>query len=286
LADPSRRALAAFSKRLAELRRSVEPRSQTRFAARLGAGWDQSKVSRIERGDRFPTDGELEAWASETGADPGELMAMRDSARAEHAAYATFRDLYAQAGGAAAYQDAIGEMERAAKRIGQYQPALVLGLLQTADYARELLHLEGGPAAHGASEDDIGHMIASRLRRQAIVHESGRQAALLMGEAALRARFASVEVMRGQCEHIARLAETAPAAVIGIVPFAAQIPVVAITGWSVTDDLVQIETEGGDLPIADPAEVERYWRYTQLMREVAMIRSDAAALCREIGESL
>ena len=84
-------------------------------------------------------------------------------------------------------------------------------------------------------------------------------------------------------EHIARLAESLTTAVIGIIPFAARMPVYGVTGWVILDDLVTIETEGGDLEIADPEEAGRYWRYTELLRDIALTGSEAGAFCRQVA---
>lgn len=129
---------------------------------------------------------------------------------------------------------------------------LVLGIVQTADYAREMLHLPSGLADFGAGEEEIGRMIASRLRRQALLHEPGREITVLMGEGALRTRVASPATMQAQREHIARLAETLTTATIAIVPFSVQAPVATLHGWALLDDLVTIETKAGALEIADP----------------------------------
>ena len=51
-------------------------------------------------------------------------------------------------------------------------------------------------------------MIASRLRRQAILYEPGRDITLLIGEAALHTRLATPVSMLAQLDHLARLAET------------------------------------------------------------------------------
>ena len=160
---------------------------------------------------------------------------------------------------------------------------LVPGILQTADYARELLHLPTGPAASGASEEQISRMIASRLRRQAILHEPGRDITILIGEGALRTRIASPPVMHAQREHIARLAETLTTARIAIVPFTAKAPIATLNGWGITDDLASIETDAGELEIADPEHVERYWHYTRLLLDIAATNDDAATLCRSIN---
>lgn len=278
---PTHRARAGLVERLRELRASTGLTGAD-FAEHLGTGWGQSKVSRIETGRRLPSSTDVEAWAAATGADAQELLGLLSRAKSE---YATFRELYADAGGAHLLQDVIGESESAARVIAQYQPVLVLGILQTADYAREMLHLQTGPAdTGGASEDEIAHMIASRLRRQALLYEPGREVTLLMGEGALHTRVASPATMRAQLGHIAHLAETLTTATIGIVPFAAPAPVAVLNGWTVQDDLVTVETDGGDLEIADPEEVERYQRRTRLMLDAAVTGAAAARLCRQIAD--
>jgi transcriptional regulator with XRE-family HTH domain len=279
LATPTQRARQALTERLRQLRRSTGD-TGTQFADRLGAGWGQPKVSKIETGKQLPTRTDLQAWAAATDADTAELLELLDRARIE---YATFRERYGELAGADRLQDAIGAAETAATRIAHYEPVLVPGILQTADYARELLHLPTGPAQSGASEEEISRMIASRLRRQAILYEPGRDITLLMGEGALRTRIASPATMQAQREHIARLAETLATATIGIVPFTAQAPIATLNGWSLTDDLATIETDAGNLEIADPEHVERYWHHTRLLLDRAATGNDAATLCRRIN---
>jgi transcriptional regulator with XRE-family HTH domain len=281
LATPTRQARQALTERLHDLRRSTGA-TGAQFAERLGAGWGQPKVSKIETGKQLPTAADIRAWTAAAGADAGELLELLDRARVE---YSTFRERYRELGGADHLQDAIAAAELAATRIAHYEPVLVPGILQAADYARELLQLPSGPARSGASDQQISRMIASRLRRQAILYEPGRDITLLMGEGALRTRIATPATMHAQREHIARLAETLTTATIGIVPFAAQAPIATLHGWSLTDDLVTIETDAGNLEIADPDHVQTYWHHTQLLLDTAATGRDAAALCRHISEA-
>jgi transcriptional regulator with XRE-family HTH domain len=231
LATPTQRAREALTERLRQIRRSTGA-TGAQFAGRLGDGWGQPKVSKIETGKQLPTPAEIEAWAATADAPAGELLDLLDRARIE---YATFRDRFVELAGADRVQDAIGAAELAATRIAHYEPILVPGILQTADYARELLHLPSGPARSGASEEEINRMIASRLRRQAILYEPGRDITLILGEGALRTRVATPATMHAQREHIARLAETLSTATIGILPFAAQAPIATLHGWLLTD---------------------------------------------------
>jgi len=240
-------------------------------------------VSKLDTGKRLPSQADLEAWAAVTGADQVELLTLLAQARRE---YATIQDLYAQAGGADAHQSAIGAAEQAATRIAQFQPTMILGLLQTGQYAHELLHLAGGPAEI-TSKDDIARMIASRMRRAAILYEPGREVTLLMGEAAIRTRLTSSGTMRDQLAHLARVAETTPSNVtVGIVPFSRPWPVAPLGGWTLRDDLLTLEHAGGDLELADPAEVDRYWRNRGLLLEVAATGSDAAELCKRAAAQI
>jgi hypothetical protein len=162
---------------------------------------------------------------------------------------------------------------------------LIPGILQTADYARELLNLPSGPAQSGATDEEISRMIASRLRRQAILYEPGRDITLLIGEAALRTRLATPATMRAQLDHLARLAETLTTVKIAVVPFTVQAPIATLNGWGITDDLVTVETDAGTVEIADPEHVQRYWHHTHLLLDVALTGDDAAALCRRITEA-
>lgn len=292
MAAPGWHAREALATRLKELR-DATGLNQAEFAQRLGAGWDQPKVSRIEvlakreeRKGRVPSRADLEAWAAATGAGLEELAGLRRRAEIERDLIASFKDRFAKEGGAEQHQRAIAAAEAASGRLAFCYPLIVPGIVQTADYAREMLHLDGGPATYGSSEDDISRMIAARLRRQPVLHEPGRQITVLIGEAALRSRVASPETMRMQCEHVASLATSLRTATIGIIPFSAQLPFASISAWSILDDIVLIEAQDEDSPIADPAEVERYWRYTRTLLSVAVTGAEAAALCLQVAAEM
>jgi hypothetical protein len=77
----------------------------------------------------------------------------------------------------------------------------------------------GGAADHGASADEIDRMIAARMRRASILYEPGRDVTILLGEAALRTRIGSPEIMERQRAHVAHPAATVSHAKIGVIPF-------------------------------------------------------------------
>jgi hypothetical protein len=129
-------------------------------------------------------------------------------------------------------------------------------------------------------------MIASRLRRQAILYETGRDITTLIGEGALRTRIVTPATMNAQREHIARLAETLTTATIAIVPFSAPAPIATLHGWALIDDLATIETDAGHLEIADPQHVKRYWDHTRLLLDIGVTGIDTAAHCRHINDAV
>jgi len=126
------------------------------------------------------------------------------------------------------------------------------------------------------------------MRHAAVLYEPGRQVTLPLGEGAVRTRVASDATMRDQLEHIARAAATTPVNVtIGVVPFARPFPVAPVAGgFTLLDDTVTIDLEGGDLTIADPAEVEAYTRQLDLLAGVGVTGEGAGELCRGIAAEL
>jgi transcriptional regulator with XRE-family HTH domain len=263
---PTQRARAALTEALRTARRSGGLTGSA-LAERLGAGWAQPKISKIESGRQFPTEAEVIAWADATTADRAMLLALH--ARASHE-YAVFRDAFRSEGGPERHQEAYGAAEQAASLVFGFQPNIVHGLLQTPEYARHLLALPGGPADHGATQDEIDRMVAARMRRSAVLYEPGRTVTVLIGEAALHNVVGSPEVMRDQLAHIARLATTLTHATIGIVPFK-RFPVLVQHGWDQRDQIITLETTAGDLEIADPTEVAQYERWATLLCKSALV---------------
>jgi hypothetical protein len=277
---PTRRARAALTEALRHARRQADVTGAV-LAQRLGPGWGQPKISKIESGRQFPTAAEVRAWAIATNAELTKLLALHERALHE---YEAFRDSYDNEGGPDRHQDSYGVAEREATLINGFQPNIVHGLLQTPDYARHLLNLPGGPGDHGATADDVDRMVAARMRRAAILYEPGRQITVLIGEAALRNRVGSADVMRHQLHHIGRLATTLTHATVGIVPFVA-FPVLAQHGWDQRDNIVTLETTAGDLEIADPIEVAQYQTWSSLLLDSALAGQAAAQLCEDIAST-
>ncbi len=246
----------------------------------------QSKVSKIETAKQLPTAEDIRQWVGAVAVPTGtetDLLSLLEQARAE---YATFRQQYRDAGGAAALQADILALEREATRLGKFQPALIPGLLQTAEYARELLHLPCVPVVIDADEDEITRLVAVRMERQQVLYDPGKRVQIVLLEAALRTRLCSAPTLLGQLDRLLAVIGL-PTLELGIIPFDVRVPVFPLSGFSVYDqDLVVIETVIGETQLSDPVEVEQYSRLFELLREAASYGTEAAAIIRRAVEEL
>jgi DNA-binding XRE family transcriptional regulator len=103
------------------------------------------------------------------------------------------------------------EMERVASTMRVFSLALISGLLQTEEYAREILLTIQRP-------DEVDEFLASRMERQAILYrESPPRFWFTFDERALRSMIGGPTVMRGQLEHLLE-ASKRPNIMLQVVP--------------------------------------------------------------------
>lgn len=243
------------------------------LARELGEGWTQPKVSKIETQRQMPTEDEVRAWANATGA-PGDavgVLALLDAARAERTEY--------RSTGAAKLQAEILALESQATRIGEFQPSMMSGLVQTAEYANEALHIPSGPGAFGKTEDDIQEMIAIRLQRQGALYDPAKRVQVVMLESALRVRLCSDATLAGQLDRLLALVGL-PSVELTIVPMDVPLPVFPM-GFRVYDnDLVIVESLSDESRIEDADNVATYVKLFDLLREAGVTGGEAASLIR------
>jgi transcriptional regulator with XRE-family HTH domain len=274
--------LAALSARellAVELRRvrDLAGVSGRELARRVGIS--QSKVSRIESGNALPTAPEVAAWTEAVEAPED---AARRLASLTEAAFAESR-LH--------LQDEIADMESQAALIRTFQPSLIPGLLQTAEYARRVFTLFDPPYA----KSDIPAVVSSRLDRQLALYEESRSFEFLITEAALRWRPGPPALLRAQLDRIASLSSLSNVR-IGLIPLATEatvslahsfvilepqqteptaLPVSEGTGPDAAGGLVTVEVAHTNLAVKEPKIIALYRRRWALLAEMA-IYDDAA----------
>jgi hypothetical protein len=167
-------------------------------------------------------------------------------------------------------------LEDRAWRIETFQNAVMPGLLQAADYAREVLKAWAPAATPERTERAIG---ARAARQQRLIDDEPLQLAAILDEAALRRPIGGPETMRAQLGHLVEQAAL-PNVDIRVLPFAAGAHA-SLTGsfdilrFRDDRDLVYVETRGGHMYI------DRSEPYTDAWR-----RLEAAALSEQESRAM
>lgn len=254
--------------------RTVAGLSGNALAKRMGVV--QSRVWKIEHGDLMPAEQDIKEWMRATGGEAaaGELAELLAEARSEQA----FSNAFARKGGAAAIEDRVRATEERSSRIGEFEVAVIPGILQTADYAREVLSVSSGPRAWGSDDADVEDKIAGRLRRQEILYSRGKHVQVVLSEAALRVLVTTPETMAGQLDKLLAVSRL-PAVELGVIGFGQRIPAYSIGGFRVyDDDLIVVESISEQDEITDPAKVAVYLGAFDALRRAAATGDEARRL--------
>jgi transcriptional regulator with XRE-family HTH domain len=270
----------------AELRRLRERAglSGRQLAERIGVS--QSKISRIESAATMPTGPEVSAWASAVSASVSateKLLLLTDSAYTEvHAWDTALRDQ-------THLQDDIQEIENRTGTKLTYEPSVVPGTLQTAEYARRIFTMFEPSYA----ELDIPVVLAARLDRQTALFDPAQRFGFLITEAALRLRVGPPPLMASQLDRIASLS-TLENVSIGLIPQDARAVTHVPHGFVIfesanretADPLVLVETVHANLTVSKPGHVALYQRQWSLLAEMAVYDGDARDLLAAISADI
>jgi transcriptional regulator with XRE-family HTH domain len=257
--------------------------STHQLAERIGAS--QSKVSKIERARVAVAVPDVRAWAKATGlsnARVDQLVAV-----AERALTDTLTRRTILRHGIPANQQRLGDIERKAGLIREFAPDLVPGLLQTADYYRQILASVRLP-----DTVDPAAAIAARLDRQAVLYDEAKQFHFVLTETAVRWRYGSAESHRIQLDRVASLA-TLPNVHLGVIPHGIAAPVWHSHGFVLFDalpdgaePLVSMETLHAVLRTSEPSDVADYHDTFERLRRVALTGEAAIQLVAAIVADL
>jgi transcriptional regulator with XRE-family HTH domain len=269
LADEQDKLLSNRRRLAVELRRLRDRAglSGRQLAERIGIS--QSKVSRIESGLTIPSGPEVAAWAAAASASgtATELLTMLTDA-----VYTEVHPWDAALREQVHLQDEIQEIENRTCTQLTYEPSVVPGLLQTAEYARRVFTMFDPAYA----QLDIPAVVAARLDRQAALFEPARRFSFLITEAALRWRVGSAPMLLAQLDRIASLS-TLENVSIGLISHAAPVRTHSPHGFVIFesidqdgDALVMVETVHANLTVNDPLHVALYRRQWSLLEKMAV----------------
>lgn len=257
----------ALGRRLRELRAG---QTQRELAAVLG--WPQAKVSKLETGRQTATPDDLTSWAQATGHPQAaeELLSRLQGLETHTRSWR--RQLRA---GHRPVQDVLTiEYEQTAE-FRAWQGALIVGILQTPDYARNIF---ARYAELQQSPRDLEDAVRARVRRQELLYQPGRTFHLLMWEAALHAGVAPPDVLAAQLDRLASVIGLDTVR-LGIIPFGAQFAIPPANGfWLYDDRLVIVEEWHAELWLNDADTVSLYRRVWDTLDKSAVYGTQARRL--------
>ncbi|MGH3320567.1 MAG: helix-turn-helix domain-containing protein [Streptosporangiaceae bacterium] len=269
----------------AELRRLrlLAGLSGRKLAAHIGIG--QASVSRIENAQAVPSLPEVMAWADAVGASEESravLVGLTESALNEVEAWRT-----SQQAGMPALQADVAALEATAQTLRIFQPTIVPGLLQTAEYARQVF-----TASDVTGRGEYAPAVAARVERQQILYESGRVFEFVLTEPALRWRAGPPSVLRPQLDRVVTVS-TLDNVSVGVIPIGTTTPVIPWVGFNLyenrTDDdrsFVTIETPHARVTVSDPEDVRIYQAHMGQLRRVAVWGDDARSLLARMSREV
>ncbi len=228
----------ALGARLNELRTGAGLNGRA-FAQLLG--WQPSKVSRLQNGRQTATPEDLTAWAAACGR-PDTAPDLLGQLRALESRQRHWRKQLAA--GHAPVQDRYVVEYRQTTVLRGHEATVIPGLFQTPDYARHLLM---GHADLIQTPRDTEAAVASRMRRQEVLHATGKLFRVLVWEGALHALVCPRDVMAGQLDRLVGLIGMSTVE-FGIVPLGAPMRLTPKHGfWIFDESRVVVETINTEL---------------------------------------
>jgi transcriptional regulator with XRE-family HTH domain len=241
-------------------------------------GTNQPRISRIETGRSVPSVEDVRAWAEATNATPEEVAQLGDLVRRLATEATSWRILHRL--GLTQRQREIAELERASTAILVFQPTMVPGLLQIADYARRVM-AQGNPS----SQTDLAAAVAERMERQTILYDQRKRFEFIITEGALRWRPGPSELMAAQLDRLISVASL-PNVSMGILTFEQEAPDAYLHPFVVfeldDDALITVETLSAELQVNEPEEIAVYRRSLERYRAAALWGGEAARAIREL----
>ena len=176
------------------------------------------------------------------------------------------------------------DAEREATALRTWEPLLVPGLLQTADYARAIL--AAGPEAVA---DEVERMVSARMDRQAILHRDAPPLLwVVLDEAVLHRCVGSPKIMSAQLGQLAEMGDR-PRVTVQVVPartgtHAGLLGAFIVASAEDASDIVYLETSAAGQVSDLPRVVAQVTLRFDILRAVALPRDDSRDLLLKVAD--
>lgn len=247
MSTATKQARESLGVRLREIRQDAILTGRT-LASRCG--WHFTKVSKLEHGTQNPSEDDLRAWCHACDAED-QVSDLIATARAIESMYIEWRR--ALRSGMKHSQVAIIPLYERTNLFRIYEPGLVPGLFQTAEYASAII-------AHVIEFDqipnDLEGAVAARIERQRVLHAGDRRFLVVLEEQALRTRVGDAAgVMAAQLHRLLTVMSRHRIR-LGIIPSIGKRRTWPSVGfWIFDQHTVHIDTPSAELTITQRSEI-------------------------------
>jgi transcriptional regulator with XRE-family HTH domain len=270
---------------MTELKRLRESTGLTQEEVAGQLDWHPTKIMRIETGRTAPHPNDVRVMLGlYQVADPGVLAGLLKLAKdaRQRGWWYSYRDVLLSR-----FELFLG-LESEADTIRDFELAMIPGLLQTDDYARELIR---GLMTYDPAE--VERRVQLRMHRQRIMErDESPQLWAILDEAAVRRVVGGKAIMKAQLLHLANTAEHARITIqvlpYGAGPHPGQAGPFIILGFAepTEPEVVYMETVGGNLYVDKPEEVRLFTTVFDQLRAVALSPAQSRAMLQALAGEL
>ncbi|WP_435592029.1 helix-turn-helix domain-containing protein [Nocardia sp. bgisy118] len=236
-------------------------------------GWDASKVSKIEYGRIRPSLDDISAYCRDCNAED-QLADLHATRQNIDTAYLEWRKILGT--GTKRRQQASIKWESEAQIIRSFEPVLIPGLLQTADYAtgilRKVIEFQQIP-------NDLDEGVSKRMERQQVLYQRDHLFHFVIAEQALYTTVGDDQTMIGQLDRLLAV-QGMPRVTLGIIPFMAPFETATTSFLMFDNKTVLVEGITAELNITQPREIKVYHRTFDVLAGQSVTGEAARALIR------
>ncbi|WP_405165205.1 helix-turn-helix domain-containing protein [Nocardia sp. NBC_01499] len=234
-------------------------------------GWHPSKVSKIEYGRIKPSRDDIAAYCRGCNADDqlADLLATRHNI---DSAYMEWRKILGT--GTKRRQQASVKWESEARILRWYEPVLIPGLLQTADYATAILQKV---IDFHRIPDDLDEGVSKRMERQRVLYQRDHLFHFVIAEQALYTTAGNDQTMIGQLDRLIAI-QGMSRVTLGIVPFMASFETATTSFVMFDNKMILIEGITAELNITQPREIKVYHRTFDILVSQSVTGESARTL--------
>lgn len=230
--DPPAAPVPTVGEALAKLRKEARLTGHQLGAL---AGMSQAKISRIETGAALVDPRDVSALAQALKLSREDERRLVEQAERAHNQMTDWRP--AQLGVADRQRD-VAQLEGTTREFRVFQPAVIVGLLQTSEYARAIItkfQTELASSRIAASSVVVSEAVSARVQRHEVLAEPQKHFHFVMSEAVLSNRLSRPTDMLAQIDRLREVARQ-DNVTLRIVPAEARWAIPPYHGFELLDD--------------------------------------------------